>query len=196
LFPALITAAAGIVARPLAVGAAVPAPARAVTAAARKAPKILAVDARIKNRVQWLRPSVKVRLARVVRRLPSRVTLLVTSAYRTTEEQRGLKSTFGVKAAAGKSPHEDGRAIDVNVLVDGERISPRRNQAVIGKVMAEAGFHYLGAADPVHYSLPKDAAAVAVADPPTLDVMTMGEAFEARAEDDLAGTAVERPQLP
>jgi hypothetical protein len=62
--------------------------------------------------------------------------------------------------------------------------------------MAEAGFHYLGAADPVHYSLPKDAAAVAVADPPTLDVMTMGEAFEARAEDDLAGTAVERPQLP
>ncbi len=150
-------------------------------------PRLLAVDGRIAKRVNALRPGVKRRLAAVVRRLPSRVTLLVTSAARTRAEQRALKSTFGVKARPGTSAHEDGRAIDLNVLVDGERISPRLNNSVIGPAMASEGFVYLGRRDPVHYSLPKADLSrtdyARDAHGPELDVMSVHEAREIESEE-------------
>lgn len=165
-----------------------PAPAPVVRAAPRVKrviPKILAVDSRIKKRVQKLRPSIRKRLAHVAKKLPDRVTLLVTSAYRTYNEQKKLIPTFGVKAKPGRSPHEDGRAIDVNVMVDGDILSPRKNRSVIGKVMAEAGFKHLGAIDPVHYSVPKHEIGK-VSNPPVLDVMTMDEAREVLLQERLA----------
>lgn len=148
----------------------------------RKVPPILAVDNRIRNRVNGLKPAIKKRLAHVARKLPQRVRILVTSAYRTRQEQANLRPTFGVKAKPGRSAHEDGRAIDVNVLIDGQRISPKRNHAVIGKIMAEAGFRYLGHHDPVHFSVPKHEIGSVVAETPQLDVMTIDELEETRAE--------------
>jgi hypothetical protein len=135
------------------------------------------VDKRIVARVRALRPTVKKRLQRVVRKLPSRVSLLVTSAHRTREEQAALRPTFGVKAKPGASPHEDGRAVDVNVLVDGKRVSPRRNQSIIGPAMASEGFRHLGPADPVHYSVPREMAATP-ADDPDLEILTYSEMQE------------------
>jgi hypothetical protein len=140
-------------------------------------PRIVATNKRIAQRVDDLRPCVKQRLQRVAEKLPDNVTLLVTSAHRTREEQAALKPTFGIKAAPGTSTHEDGRAIDLNVLVDGERISPRRNQAVIGEVMASEGFRYLGPKDPVHYSIPREELDDAAQDP-TLEIMTWDELNE------------------
>jgi hypothetical protein len=143
--------------------------------------RLVAVDRRIARRLNALRPCVKQRLARVVRKLPRRVRLLVTSAHRTREEQASLKSTYGVKAKPGTSTHEDGRAIDVNVLVDGQRVSPRRNQEIIGDVMASEGFRHLGRRDPVHYSIPKEALDPSLTQGPELDVVTMDEMLEIQA---------------
>lgn len=148
----------------------------------REVPRLIAIDKRIARRVNALRPCVKQRLVRVLDRLPRRVTLLVTSARRTRAEQAALHSTFGVKAKPGMSTHEDGRAIDVNVLVDGRRISPRRNNKIIGAAMASEGFRYLGAMDPVHYSLPKEEVDPTIKHGPLLEVMTMAEAQELQAQ--------------
>jgi hypothetical protein len=146
-------------------------------------PRIVAVDQRIAERVNELRPAVKRRLARVIARLPRRVVLLVTSASRTHEEQVALHSTFGVKARPGTSAHEDGRAVDLNVLVDGERISPRHNNDIIGDVMASEGFRYLGRRDPVHYSVPKDAADMNLASAPNLTVATVDQMHVIEAQN-------------
>lgn len=156
-------------------------------------PRIVAVDQRIARRVNALRPSVKQRLERVVAKLPQRVTLLVTSARRTRAEQASLKSTFGVKARPGTSPHEDGRAIDVNVLVDGKRISPRMNNRVIGVAMASEGFRYLGAIDPVHYSVPKEGVDRTLTKGPAMDLMTIDEMLELKQELAISGTAPAAP---
>jgi len=138
----------------------------------KELPRIIAVDERIAQRVNDLQPCVKQRLMRVAQKLPKRVTLLVTSAYRTHDEQASLQPTFGIKARPGTSAHEHGRAIDLNVLVDGKRISPRFNQKVIGEEMASEGFRYLGRRDPVHYSVPKDDINPTVTESPDLEVMT------------------------
>ena len=122
----------------------------------RELPRLVAVDGRVARRVNDLRPCVKARLARVVKKLPKRVTLLVTSAHRTHDEQASLVPTFGIKARPGTSTHEDGRAVDLNVFIDGERIRPRKQHKVIGKAMLSEGFRYLGPRDPVHYSIPKE----------------------------------------
>ncbi len=145
-------------------------------------PRILAVNKRIAKRINALRPCVKERLVRVTQKLPKKVTLLVTSATRTREEQAALRPTFGVKARPGTSTHEDGRAIDLNVIVDGKRVSPRMNQKIIGKVMASEGFRHLGRIDPVHYSVPKEKIDVSLTSGPDLQVMTMAEAEELRSE--------------
>src|SRR3569833_2864171 len=108
----------------------------------RAFPRLAAVDQRIAKRVNALRPSVKVRLANAVARLPKGVTLLVTSAARTHAEQAHLHSTFGVMARPGTSCNEDGRAVDLNVLVDGERIPVRQQNRLIGSAMASEGFQY------------------------------------------------------
>ena len=134
--------------------------------------KLVAVDQRIATRVNQLRPCVKARLKRVVEKLPANVTLLVTSAHRTRQEQASLVPTFGIKARPGSSTHEDGRAVDVNVLVNGVRISPRRNQRVIGAAMASEGFRYLGRRDPVHYSIPKEKIDPAPTEDPVLEIAT------------------------
>lgn len=155
-----------------------PAPVAAALPARSPVPKIVAVNKRIARRVNALRPSFKKRLLRVVHRLPGHVTLLVTSAARTRAEQAALRSTFGVKARPGMSCHEDGRAIDVNVLVNGKRISPRMNQKVIGPLMASEGFVYLGRRDPVHYSLPKSEMDPALTSGPDMDVLTWDELRE------------------
>lgn len=148
-------------------------------------PRIVAVDARIAKRLNALRPCVKQRLARVVRKLPKRITLLVTSATRTRAEQAALRPTFGVKARPGTSTHEDGRAIDVNVIVDGERVSPRKNQKYIGKAMASEGFRYLGRMDPVHYSIPKHVIDEELTQGPNLAVVTMDEMREIQAHNEM-----------
>lgn len=145
-------------------------------------PKILAVNERIAKRINALRPCVKERLVRVTEKLPKKVTLLVTSATRTRQEQAALRPTFGVKARPGTSTHEDGRAVDLNVIVDGKRVSPRMNQKIIGKVMASEGFRHLGRIDPVHYSVPKEKIDTSLTAGPNLQVMTMAEAKELRAE--------------
>jgi len=166
----------------------------------REVPRIVAVDKRIARRVNALRPCVKARLARVVARLPKNVTLMVTSARRTRQEQASLRSTFGVKAKPGRSTHEDGRAIDVNVIVDGERIRPRVQNKVIGEAMASEGFRYLGPRDPVHYSIPKENIDPTLEHGPNLDVMTMGEMLQLKAEialqsrTELASTDAALPQ--
>jgi len=155
-------------------------------------PKLIAFDQRIARRVNALRPSVKQRLQRVAARLPKNVTLMVTSAARTRAEQASLRSTFGVKARAGTSPHEDGRAVDVNVFVDGERVRPRVQNKIIGDVMASEGFRYLGASDPVHYSIPKEAIDTTLTSGPLLEVPTMREMLEIKAqveEQNLVATA-------
>jgi hypothetical protein len=151
-------------------------------------PKIVAVDRRIARRVNGLRPCVKQRLQRVARKLPKKVTLLVTSATRTYAEQKSLRGTFGVKATPGRSTHEDGRAIDVNVLVDGERVSPRLNKSIIGGAMASEGFRALGAMDPVHYSVPTDEIDTSLVKGPLMDLPTMTEFRELVADE--AGTLV------
>jgi hypothetical protein len=145
-------------------------------------PRLIAVDKRISRRVNALRPCVKTRLERVVQKLPKNVTLMVTSATRTREEQAALTSTFGVKAAAGTSTHEDGRGIDLNVLVDGERIRPRVQHKVIGKAMASEGFRYLGAMDPVHYSVPKSEIDESMLRGPDLQVPTREDMLAIKAE--------------
>jgi hypothetical protein len=145
--------------------------------------RLLAVDNRIAKRVNQLRPCVKHRLSRVLSRLPEKVSILVTSAHRTHAEQASLKPTFGIKAKPGTSTHEDGRAVDVNVFVDGERVPPRRHNKVIGKAMAKEGFKYLGPSDPVHYSVPKWELDKSVEDV-ELPVMTMAEAEEAIAHNE------------
>ncbi len=117
-------------------------------------PRLIAVDDRIAIRTEQLRPEVKQRLVRAAERLPEGVSLIVTSAYRTREEQAALTPTFGVKARPGTSTHEVGRGIDLNTLVDGERISPREQHAVIGEALSAEGFRWLGSSDPVHYSIP------------------------------------------
>jgi hypothetical protein len=144
-------------------------------------PKLVAVDARIARRVNALRPGVKVKLLRAVSRLPKNVTLVVTSAARTRAEQASLKATYGVKAKPGRSPHEDGRAVDVNVLVDGERIRTRAQNKIIGWAMRASGFHYLGAMDPVHYSVPREKVGKPETSP-DLEVMTVGQMDELKAE--------------
>lgn len=141
----------------------------------KEAPRIIAVNQRIARRVNDLRPDVKAKLQRAVGKLPEKVTILVTSAHRTREEQAALRPTFGIKARPGTSTHEDGRAVDVNVLVDGERISPRRQNKVIGKAMASEGFKYLGPADPVHYSIPKEQVAANPVEDPQIEVPTWEE---------------------
>jgi len=155
------------------------APAKATV---QEMPKLIAFDSRIARRVNALRPSVKQRLQRAVARLPKNVTLMVTSAARTRSEQASLRSTFGVKARPGTSPHEDGRAVDVNVFVDGERVRPRVQNKIIGDVMASEGFKYLGASDPVHYSIPKEAIDATLTSGPLLDVPTMDEMLEIKAQ--------------
>lgn len=145
-------------------------------------PKLIAFDQRIARRVNALRPCVKQRLQRVAARLPKNVTLMVTSAARTRAEQASLRSTFGVKARPGSSPHEDGRAVDVNVFVDGERVRPRVQNKIIGDVMASEGFHYLGASDPVHYSIPKEEIDATLTSGPLLAVPTMHEMLEIKAQ--------------
>lgn len=145
-------------------------------------PKLIAYDRRIARRVNALRPCVKQRLQRVVARLPKNVTLMVTSAARTRAEQASLRSTFGVKARPGTSTHEDGRAVDVNVFVDGERVRPRIQNKIIGEVMASEGFRYLGPKDPVHYSIPKEAIDTTMTSGPLLEVPTMHEMLELKAE--------------
>lgn len=145
-------------------------------------PKLIAFDSRIARRVNALRPSVKQRLQRAVSRLPKNVTLMVTSAARTRAEQSSLRSTFGVKARPGTSPHEDGRAVDVNVFVDGERVRPRVQNKIIGEVMASEGFKYLGASDPVHYSIPKEAIDASLTSGPLLEVPTMQEMLVMKAQ--------------
>jgi hypothetical protein len=124
---------------------------------------------------------VKQRLTAVLRKLPRRLTLLVTSAFRTHEQQRALRSSFGVKAKPGHSPHEDGRAIDVNVMVDGTLVSARRNHKLIGKVMESEGFEYLGPHDPVHYAVPKEALETSPVEAPELQVVTLQEMDEQKA---------------
>ena len=44
----------------------------------------------------------------------------------------------------------------MNVFVDWERVRPRKQNKIIGDAMASEGFRYLGAMDPVHYSIPKE----------------------------------------
>ena len=149
-------------------------------------PKIVAVDRRIAKRLNALRPCVKQRLVRAVGKLPKNVTLLVTSAHRTREEQASLRGTFGIKARPGTSTHEDGRAVDLNVLVDGERIRPRRQHKVIGEALLSEGFRYLGAIDPVHYSVPKEKLDESLTSGPDLEVMTWNEMQEKEAEDAFA----------
>jgi hypothetical protein len=144
----------------------------------------VAVDARIARRADDLRPDVKRRLQRAAKALPEGVTLLITSAYRTTEEQKAVTPTFGVKARPGTSTHEDGRGIDLNVLVDGERVPPREQEEVIGKAMAKAGFAYLGAADPVHYSVPAWKLAPVKGAEPLLSLSTLAEAQRPEEEDE------------
>jgi hypothetical protein len=173
-----------------------PAPAPKPAPAPRKIPAILAVDQRIRNRVNGLRPAVKKRLAHVAKRLPKRMKLLVTSAYRTRQEQANLRPTFGVKAKPGHSAHEDGRAIDLNVLVDGKRVSPRQNRAIIGQFMAEAGFKYLGDHDPVHFSIPKHELDLDYVHTEPLEVMTMTEVEEVREQEQLAAEMVVQPLEP
>lgn len=159
----------------------------AVRKPARKAlPRLAAVDRHIAKRVNDLRPSVKVRLAKVVARLPKGVTLLVTSAARTRAEQASLHSTFGVKARPGTSCHEDGRAVDLNVLVDGERIPVRMQNRLIGSAMASEGFQYLGPRDPVHYSVPKSEIDPTLLHGPELSVSTMADLRELALENSLA----------
>jgi hypothetical protein len=162
----------------------------------RGLPRIIAVNPRVARRVNDLRPTVKIRLQRVINRLSKRVVILVTSAQRTREEQAALRPTFGIKARPGTSAHEDGRAIDVNVLVDGERISPRLNDKVIGAAMASEGFRYLGRKDPVHYSMPKEEISPKVTTAPDLNVMTMDQMLELKAQNAAADTAqAEKTQL-
>ena len=175
-----------------------PAPRRAPR---KEIPRLLAVDARIAKRVNALRPGVKRRLAQIMRRLPSRVTLLVTSAARTRAEQASLHPTFGIKAKPGTSAHEDGRAIDLNVIVDGERVSPRLNNKIIGPLMASEGFVYLGRRDPVHYSLPKADLSPADYAPeahgPALDVMSMDEVHSIEAaEAHHSASGVQQASVP
>jgi len=157
--------------------------------APREVSRILAVDSRIASRVNQLRPCVKQRLARVVEKLPKNVTLLVTSASRTREEQEALRPTFGIKARPGTSTHEDGRAVDLNVYVDGERVRPRYQDEIIGPAMASEGFRYLGPRDPVHYSIPKEKIDTALSFAPDLPVMTMDEALEIKTQTEMAGQA-------
>lgn len=188
------------VSKPQPVVAAIPAP--ALPSAPRKEiPRLLAVDARIAKRVNALRPGVKRRLAQVMRRLPTRVTLLVTSAARTRAEQAHLRPTFGIKARPGTSAHEDGRAIDLNVMVDGERVSPKLNNKIIGPLMASEGFVYLGRRDPVHYSLPKADLSPADYSPeahgPALDVMSMDEVRSIQEEEARTSTfGVQQASVP
>jgi hypothetical protein len=141
----------------------------------------VAVDSRIAKRLKSLRPAVKKALAQASRKLPRGTTLLVTSAYRTPEEQTALQPTFGVKARPGTSAHEDGRALDLNVLVDGERINPRVQHKIIGRALASEGFRYLGPSDPVHYSMPKAKLVPASVKDPQLEVMTWEEMKELEA---------------
>lgn len=119
-----------------------------------KLPRLIATEPRIATRLNQIRPSVKQRLLKALSLMPDNHTLLITSAHRTHDEQAGLVSTFGVKARPGTSTHEDGRAVDLNLLVNGERVPPRIQQRYIGQAMKAAGFFHLGAIDPVHYSVP------------------------------------------
>ncbi|HEU4753077.1 MAG TPA: hypothetical protein VFU47_08205 [Armatimonadota bacterium] len=151
-------------------------------------PRLVAVDKRIARRVNALRPTVKKRLQRVVKKLPRDVTLVVTSARRTREEQAALRPTFGIKARPGTSTHEDGRAVDVNVLVDGNWLPPHLNEQIIGRAMASEGFRALGPSDPVHYSVPKGGVNRALVKGPLLEVPTIAEYHEMAAE--AAGTLV------
>ncbi|MGV3720052.1 MAG: hypothetical protein ACO1SX_04000 [Actinomycetota bacterium] len=148
----------------------------------KELPRLIAVNKRIARRVNALRPCVKTRLSRVVAKLPKNVTLMVTSAARTRQEQAALTSTFGVKAAPGTSTHEDGRGVDLNVLVDGERIRPRVQHKVIGQAMASEGFRYLGAMDPVHYSVPKAEIDTTLLRGPEMTPPTVHDLNEIKAE--------------
>jgi len=148
----------------------------------KELPRLIAVDERIARRVNALRPCVKSRLSRVAAKLPRNVTLMVTSATRTREEQAALSGTFGVKAAPGTSTHEDGRGVDLNVLVDGERIRPRRQHRIIGEAMTSEGFRYLGPMDPVHYSVPKTEIDTSLTRGPELTVPTIQDFVEIKAE--------------
>lgn len=158
-------------------------------------PRIVAVDRHIAARTDQLRPNVKKRLAHAARSLPEGVTLLVTSAYRTYEEQTSLQPTFGVKAAPGTSTHEHGRGIDLNVLVDGERMPPREQQKIIGEAMADAGFRHLGPADPVHYSIPERELGPEPAQELRLEVPTLDEA-RAELELETGGAQVAKVRVP
>lgn len=161
-----------------------PIPAPAVPSVKKVAARVLAADKRVAAGVRGLRPCVKQRLTAVLRKLPRRLTLLVTSAFRTREQQRALRSSFGVKAKPGHSPHEDGRAIDVNVMVDGTLVSARRNHKLIGKVMESEGFEYLGPHDPVHYAVPKEALETGPVEAPELQVVTLQEMDEQKAREE------------
>jgi hypothetical protein len=172
-----------------------PKPATAKKPARRPVPKIVAIDRRIARRVNALRPGVKVRLLKAASRLPRKVTLLITSASRTAAEQRSLRSTFGVKARPGTSTHEDGRAIDVNVLVDGQRVSPRMNNKIIGKAMASSGFRYLGAIDPVHYSVPKWHLTDDAERGPSIEPMTWEELRVLEAQNELDALTERNPTV-
>lgn len=73
--------------------------------------------------------------------------LSFTWGFRTTCQQTLLKSNGNLKAKPGTSPHEAGRAVDVNGILN------RRDGGTIVLAFEKHGWVWLGAKDPPHFEV-------------------------------------------
>jgi hypothetical protein len=67
--------------------------------------------------------------------------------FRSTCQQVNVKAGGNLKAIPGTSPHEAGRAVDV----DGMRWNPKRGRIV--QIFREHGWRWLGSKDPPHFEV-------------------------------------------
>lgn len=92
--------------------------------------------------------------------------VVITSSYRSTEEQERLYRENPKNAKPGSSPHEHSRAIDINLItvrgwVHKSDSVAKWNQTGVPQLAKKMGFRWGGDFtnyhDPVHFEIPKSA---------------------------------------
>jgi hypothetical protein len=91
------------------------------------------------------------RYAAVMNTLQSEgINITFTWAFRTKCQQINVNPGTNLKAKPGTSPHEAGRAVDVN----GMKVNPKRGRII--SVFKQFGWRWLGHKDPPHFEIPAE----------------------------------------
>lgn len=100
-------------------------------------PRTPALDRRVARRLLAVRQELDAR----------GISITFTWGFRTTCQQRLVQSGGNLKAKPGTSPHEAGRAVDVNGM------KTRPDRFIIIDAFQRAGWVWLGAKDPPHFDI-------------------------------------------